>query len=234
MRKIALLMVLTAGIYAQDIYATFKVEAQKEANLAFSSGGILNRVNVDIGAVVKKGEVLASLQNSDLKALYDIALVAQKYAKKDYNRKFRVKDVIDKAHLDAFAFKYDSAKAKAKYQKSLLDKTYLKAPFDGVVFYKAVEVGDVVSGMAPRTIFKIQSQHERKLLVSFDQKYSSVVKVGDTFKYRVDGSNKEYLGNISKIYPTIDIKSRQVTAEVAAKDFKPGLFGTGTIVTRGK
>jgi len=234
MKKLALLMVLTAGIYAQDIYATFKVKAQKEANLAFSAGGIVNRVNADIGAVVKKGDVLASLQNSDLKALYEIALIAQKYAKKDYNRQLRVKDVINRAHLDAFAFKYDSAKAKAKYQKSLLDKTYLKVPFDGVVIYKAVEAGDVVSGMAPRTIFKIQSEHDRKLLVNFDQKYSSVVKVGDTFKYKIDGSEKEYIGKISKIYPTIDTKSRQAIAEVKAKDFKPGLFGTGTIVTEGK
>ena len=227
-------MVLTANIYAQDIYATFKVMAKKEANLAFSSGGIINRVNAEIGTVIKKGEVLASLENSDLKALYEMSLIAQKYAKKDYNRQLKVKDVINKRVLDTFAFKYDSSKAKAKYQKSILSKTYLKAPFDGVVFYKAVEVGDVVSGMAPRTIFKIQSVHARKLVVNFDQKYSSIVKVGDTFNYKLDGSDSEYSGTITKIYPTIDIQNRQAIAEVAVKNLKPGLFGTGTIKAEGK
>jgi len=219
-------------IYAQEIYATFSVKAQKSANLAFSSSGIVERVNVDIGSIVKNDELLASLQNSDVKALYQSAKIAQKYAKRDFDRQLKVKDVTDKARFDATAFKFESAKIKAQYQKALLDKTYLKAPFDGVIFYKAVEVGDVVSGMAPRTIFKIQSLHKRKLLVKFDQKYWNIVKVGDTFKYKVDGSSKEFIGKISKIYPNIDTQTNQITAEVEANDLKPGLYGTGYIKTR--
>jgi len=232
MKKIILICLISTIVYAQDIYATFSVVAKRSANLAFNSGGIVAKVNVDIGSVVQKGEVVANLQNRDLKALYQSSLIALKYAKKDYERQLKVKDVIDKVRFDAYAFKFESAKTKAKYQKALLDKTYLKAPFDGVIFYKAVEVGDAVSGMAPRTVFKIQSPHARKLLVKFDQKYWNIVKVGDTFKYKVDGSNKEFVGKISKIYPNIDTKTNQITAEVEAKDLKPGLYGTGYIKTR--
>jgi len=232
MKKIILIGLISTIVYAQDIYATFSVIAKKSANLAFNSSGIVAKVNVDIGSIVKKDDILASLQNSDLKAVYQSSLIALKYAKKDYERQLKVKDVIDKARFDAFAFKFESAKAKAKYQKALLDKTYLKAPFDGQIFYKAVEVGDAVSGMAPRTIFKIQSLHKRKLIVKFDQKYWNIVKVGDSFKYKVDGSKQEFIGKISKIYPNIETKTNQAIAEVETKDLKPGLFGTGYIKTR--
>ncbi len=234
MKKLALLALMTGSIYAQNIYATFKVAPQREASLAFSAGGIVAKVNTDIGKVVKKGDILARLQNDDLKALLSSAAIARKYAKRTYDRQHRVKDTINKTRLDASSFKYYSAIAHAKYQKSLLNKTYLKAPFDGVIFYKKIEVGDVVSGMAPRTVLKIQSQHKRKLILSFDQKYSSIVKVGDTFKYQIDGADKSYTGKITKVYPTIDMQSRQATAEVATEGFMPGVFGTGNIEIKGE
>jgi len=228
-----MIMIATA-IYAEEIYATFQVQADKSAELAFSSSGIVNKVNIDVGSVVKKDDVLASLENSDLKATLESAEVAEKYAKKDFERQEKVKQVIDQAQFDQYAFKYENAKAQAAYQKALFDKTVLKAPFDGVIFEKIVEEGDVVSGAMIRTILKIQSLHERKLVLTFDQKYHTAVKVGDLFKYKVDGDNNLYEGKITKIYPALDIDKRKVIAEVEAKDLMVGLFGEGTIFTNQK
>ncbi|MDD3494468.1 MAG: efflux RND transporter periplasmic adaptor subunit [Dysgonamonadaceae bacterium] len=226
----AMLMMATA-IYAEEVYATFQVKAEKSAELAFSSGGIVNSINVDVGSVVKKDDLLATLENSDLKAMLDSAEVAQKYAHKDFERQQKVKQVIDQAQFDLYAFKYENAKAQAAYQKALFEKTLLKAPFDGVIFEKKVEKGDVVSGAAIRPILKIQSLHERKLVLTFDQKYHTDVKVGDLFRYQIDGDEKHYEGKITKVYPALDTDKRKVIAEVEAKDLMVGLFGEGTIIT---
>lgn len=235
MKKLLISMIMMATvIYAEEIYATFQVQADKSAELAFSSSGIVNKVNIDVGSVVKKDDVLASLENSDLKATLESAEVAEKYAKKDFERQEKVKQVIDQAQFDQYAFKYENAKAQAAYQKALFDKTVLKAPFDGVIFEKIVEEGDVVSGAMIRTILKIQSLHERKLVLTFDQKYHTAVKVGDLFKYKVDGDNNLYEGKITKIYPALDVDKRKVIAEVEAKDLMVGLFGEGTIFTNQK
>ena len=60
MRKIILsLMLLTFMIQAEEIYATFTVEAKKSANLAFTSSGTVNRVAVEVSSLVKKGEIPA-------------------------------------------------------------------------------------------------------------------------------------------------------------------------------
>ncbi len=117
------------------------------------------------------------------------------------------------------------------YQQALLDKTILKAPFDGIIYEKSVEVGDAVSGAMIRTIFKIQSLHKRKLILAFDQKYWKNIKVGQTFKYSIDGDTKMYTGKISNVYPFANSANRKIISEVEAKDFTPGLFGEGYIST---
>ncbi|WP_304543987.1 efflux RND transporter periplasmic adaptor subunit [Sulfurimonas microaerophilic] len=227
---VGLAMSLSAG----EVYATFNVLAQKSASLAFDAGGIVERVNVDISDTVKKGEVLASLENRDAKANLESAKVVYKYAQKDYERQQKVKNLIDASEFDAYALKYESAKAKLDYTQSLFDKTYLRAPFDGVIFFKEIEVGDTVNGMMLKTVFKIQSKHERKLVLEFDQKYYKDVKVGNKFQYKIDGEDTVYTGVISKIYPLANKNNRKVQAEVKAKDLMVGLFGDGTIITQSK
>lgn len=222
---------LFTGLQAGEVYATFNVEAEKSADLAFSSSGIVDRVLVDVGSEVKKGDILATLQNDDLKAMLHVAQTALKYAKKEYERQEKVKNIIDRSKFDQYAFKYENAKAQLQYQQALLDKTVLKAPFDGVVFAKSVEEGDVVSSAMIRTIIRMQSLHQRKLVLEFDQKYWNDVRVGDRFTYKIDGSSKVHQGTISKIYPSVDSSKRKMKAEVVTEDVIVGLFGDGTIVT---
>jgi len=224
------LMLLSSSTQAEEVYATFSVKADKSANLAFSSSGIVSHVSVDVATVVKKDDILAQLQNSDLKAALNIANTSLKYEKKEYDRQLKVKHLLDESRLDGYAFKYANAKAQMEYQQALFDKTILRAPFDGVIYEKSVEAGDVVSGAMIRTILKIQSLDKRKLILGFDQKYWKNIKVGQTFKYGVDGDSKIYMGKISKVYPYADSGNRKIKAEVEAKDFTPGLFGEGYIL----
>ena len=229
-KAILSLMFLALSLQAEEIYATFNVEASQHANLAFTTTGTVQKVNVDVASVVKKGEILAELNNDDLKAALDISTIAMKYAKRDYERQVKVKKLVDASKFDSYAFKYEQAKAQRAYQQALLDKTQLKAPFDGVIYEKSVEVGDVVSGAMIRTVMKIQSLKERKLILSVDQKYWKVLKRGLEFRYKVDGDSSVYTGKISKIYPYANDANRKIYAEVEAKGFTPGLFGDGYII----
>lgn len=227
--KILTALLTAATLNAADVYATFSVEADKSANLAFDASGITKSVNYDISESVKKGAILASLSNEDTKASLDMAKTAVAFSKRDYERQLKVKDLIDAGKFDAFAFKYEDAKNQLAFAQAKYNKTFLRAPFDGVIYEKDIEVGDTVSGMMLKTVFKIQSKRERKLILAFDQKYHSQVKVGQSFRYGVDGDTKEYRGVITKVYPFANSANRKIKAEVAAKDFVVGLFGEGYI-----
>ena len=228
MRKLLLATLLLATtLYGESIYATFSVQAQKSANLAFSSGGIIEEVLVDVSSEVKKDEVLVKLQNNDIEAMIAISKTALKYAKREYNRQLKLKKIIDASKLDSYAFKYENAKNQLAYQKELLDKTILKAPFDGVIFEKMVEVGDVVSGAMLRTILKIQSSKAQKLVMSIDQKYWKILKIGQEFTYTVDGDKEKYKGKITNIYPYANNNNRKIKAEVTVEGFVVGVYGEG-------
>jgi RND family efflux transporter MFP subunit len=231
MKKFLILTIFTLISYSKEIYATFDIKASKDVNLAFSVSGIVKSVNVDVGDYVKKGEVLAILQNSDLKAALDSAKVEMDLAKKILQRYKSVKSVTDKTSLDIKEANFLKAKANYEYKKAIYEKSFLKAPFSGVIYYKNIEVGDAVTGMNPKTVFKLQSKEDRKLIIYFDQKYHKVVKVGDLFEYKVDGDNKTYITKIVKIYPYANSKNRKIKAQANVKNFMPGLFGQGYIKT---
>jgi len=235
MKKIILtLLILVSLANAENVYATFDVAAQKSANLAFTASGIVQKVNVDIGSVVKKDQTLASLDNADIKAMLKKTQIVLKFAKRELERQKKIKNLIDASKYDKVLSNYENAKTSVAYQQALYEKTILKAPFEGIIYDKSIEVGDAVSGMMLKTVFKIQSLHARKLILQFDQKYHDVVKVGQTFEYKVDGDDKTYRGVIAKVYPYANFGNRKIKAEVKAKDFTVGLFGDGMILVDGK
>ena len=220
-----------ASLFSNSIYATFDVVAYKSANVAFTSGGIIDKISVDIGSIVKQNDELAKVNNDDLEAMLNVYQTTLKYAKKDYDRQVQIKKIIDKAKFDSYENTYRSAQAQVKYQKAILDKTILKAPFDALVISKEIELGDVVSGQQPKTAFTLQSIHKRKLILQFDQKYHNVVKVGDSYSYKLDGDTNDYSGTISKVYPYANTQTRKIKAEVLVDDIVVGLFGDGYITT---
>ncbi len=233
MKKIVIgSLIFAMSLFGDSIYATFDVKAQKSAKVAFNSSGIVDKVFVDIGSVVKTGDILAILKNKDLKAMLHIKETVLKYAQKDYDRQVKIKNIIDKERFDKYESVYESAKAQVEYQKAILNKTILKAPFDAVVISKGIESGDVVSGQMAKTAFKLQSINKRKLILQFDQKYHKIVKVGDKYNYHIDGDKTIYTGVIRKIYPYADTKTRKIKAEVLTKDIIVGLFGDGYIISK--
>ena len=244
MKKILIgLMVMFLSLQAEEVYTTFKVHADQKADLAFDASGAVNKVYVEVSSVVKKGDVLAELHNDDLKASLQIAKaalndakVSLKFAKRDYDRQVKVKHLIDESKFDVYALAYERADVRFKqataqlaYQQALLNKTKLRAPFDGIIFDKSVEIGDVVSGMMLRTVFKVQSLNKRKLIIAFDQKYWKRIKLGQKYKYSVDGDKQVYEGVISKIHPAVNEDNRKINAEIKSEKFVVGLFGEGYI-----
>lgn len=244
MKKTVTLLLLGAlSLNAQDIYATFNVKPLKEATLAFTSGGTVTSINVDIGSKVSKGELLATLDGSEQEAALKLAQNDAINAKikaqlntNSFERYSKVKDIMDEEKFEQIDFAKQMSDVNAKkaqrsvqLRQAQLNKTRLKAPFTGVITAKYREIGDAVSGAQPQAFFQIMDMSSVKLVVTFDEKYINEVKQGDSFLYYVDGTKEEQMGTISKVYPTANMKTRKVTAEVVTKNLVPGLFGSGTI-----
>ncbi len=238
-----LIVSLSSLLNAEEIYATFDVEAVASAELSLTASGIIEKINVDVGSHVKKGDVLLLLHNRDLKealelakARLELARINAKYAEREFRRFEKVKKVIDEGVYDQYASAYErslssvrEAEVNVRYKQELLNKTILKAPFDGIIYDKPVEIGDVLSGAMIKVLLRLQSAKQAKLKLAVDQKYWKVLKPGMVFDYRVDGDETARQGRLSKIYPTANSKNRKIIVEVPAKNIMPGLFGEGEI-----
>lgn len=241
MKKL-LFLCLACGLYAESIYASFDVIAQKSAKLSMQALGIVNKINVEVGQYVKKGDVLLELDhNLELVGLEEarvqqtLASKALKLATSTQQRYQQVKSVLNEQTLDEINFKQNEAEQRlksanmaSKKYETIISQKKLKAPFNGLITAKLIELGEGVASPV-QALFILDSYPDVKLLLSFDEKYINQVKVGDTYEYTIDGLKTS--GKISKVYPSIDVKTRKVYAEVLAKDLKIGSFGEGYIIT---
>lgn len=235
---------LSIALMAEDVYATFDVVALKEANLNLTAQGIVKKLNVDVGSRVKKGDVLLEIDNEDLKASIDLARerlkkakIEEQFARQTYERYRQVESVIEAELMDQYTLAYEKAsatyseaKASLRYQETLLEKTRLRAPFNGVIASRSIELGDSIVGSA--SLFRLISSPDVKLILNFDEKYLHVVKTGAKVRYRIDGQNNEKIGMITKIHPSVDPKNRKATAEVLTSKLAPGLFGEAYITVK--
>ncbi|MBK2000324.1 MULTISPECIES: efflux RND transporter periplasmic adaptor subunit [Campylobacter] len=244
--KIFLILIFSFNvIFAEEIYASFNVEASKQSKLAIESIGIVSQIPITIGQKVKKGDLLIVLdQTSEKIALenaknsYNLALAQYENTKSKMKKINSVQDVIDKQSYEDMKTQFNiaslnltKAKINIDYYKNILEKKELRAPYDAIVSNKFIQIGEGVGGVA-QPLVEIFSYPQSKLILSFDEKYKDKVKIGDEFIYKLDQSNNQIKGKISLIYPSIEVKTRKIYAEVEASGLTPGLFGEGKIITK--
>ncbi|WP_095278315.1 efflux RND transporter periplasmic adaptor subunit [Helicobacter sp. 11S02629-2] len=230
--RILLITLMCASLaMAEQVYAIFNVAAVRDSNLALNSAGIVDKIDVDVGSKVKKGDILLSLNNKDKLANLNGAKSQYDFAKAQYERYQRSGTAVDKNTLEQNYSNYKNLESAYNYNMALYNDTILKAPFDGVIASKNTELGNGVQGVST-TLFRLVSD-QKKMIIQFDSKYVKDVKVGDTYKYSVDGDGNFHEAKIYKIYPTIDANTRKVTAEALIDDnAQPGLFGDGYILVK--
>lgn len=239
MKRIFGIVLLCGLLNAENIYAIFNIEALQDAKLTLDSSGIVAKLAVDVGSEVKKGQLLLSLANQDKEANVKVQeaqtkAIEQQYlfAKKQYERYKKTRGAVDRNTLDKYYFDFknlESSVLQSKFnvdlQKELLKKTILRAPFDGVIASRDIQLGDGVSANNT-TLFRLISK-EVKMVLEFDVKYAKKVVVGDIFTFNLGG--KEQQVKITKIYPTADDTTRKIKAEANVENLIPGTFGDGYI-----
>ena len=221
-------LLILQSLIAEDIYATFDVVSEKKSELGLSVSGVVSNIYANVGDKIKKGDLILSLYNAQEKNEYEIARKNAEHASKTYERYAKISNVIDKEKMDYFLYDRDIKVLTAQNKEIALRKTELKAPYGLIITKKNTELGNIVLSSQTKLIETI-ALDDVKLVLKFDEKYWQKIKVGRNFIYRVDGSDKNYEGKITKIYPSIIEETRQMQAEVKAKDLMPGLFGNGLI-----
>lgn len=127
------------------------VRAEQRVDLAFSVSGLLLSLNADEGQRVRKGEVIAKLDQRDFIINLDKATAAFEEARKTLKRTSTLikQKVVSQSDLDSDQATYDSTRAEVRAKKKALDDTMLYAPFNGVIAKRYVENHEHITAKTP-------------------------------------------------------------------------------------
>lgn len=226
MRKILLLALSGALAWAQSVFATFDVVAKQSAKLAMQTNGVVSAIYVKEGQLVKRGDLLASLDSSSEKIAQEIAARNALFAKNSFDKVNSTKSVSSKQSFDEAKFRLDTAELELKRLNDLIAKKSLYAPFDGVIAAKLTEVGEGVAAIS-QPLFLLQTASDVQLLIGVDVSYAGMVKLGDKFKFSYAG--KSYSVNISEIVPNVNPNTQKFYVKANAKGLVVGAFGQGEL-----
>lgn len=222
-------MILDYQTIARSVEYTATLQAYEEIHMAPASPGRIEKIFVEVGNRVNKGDLLVQMDRTQLHQ----AEVQLRTLQADFRRFDTLQKVGSIAQQQ-----YDQIKSQLEILQANVDflreNTKLQAPFNGVVSGKYFEPGEMFSG-APNTmvgkaaIISLVQIDRLKAVVPVSERYFPMVKMGmeavvssDIYPERV------FTGRVFRIHPTVDAASRTFNVEIAIENrdgaLRPGMF----------
>jgi RND family efflux transporter MFP subunit len=210
------------------------LQGVNEAAVYARSNGYVLHWYKDIGAQVKRGELLAEITAPEIDQEYSQAVAAQQLAASSEGlakstaqrwQSLREKDAVTQQDLDERLSAYSqaqanlaAAQANVARLRNLQGFNRVLAPFDGVITSRNIDVGDLVNagnGVAGKALFTIAQVDPLRLYVFVPQQYASQVKVGDTVQVSLtENLQAQYQGSIARTARAIDTGTRTMQVEI--------------------
>ncbi|MBQ1930083.1 MAG: efflux RND transporter periplasmic adaptor subunit [Bacteroidales bacterium] len=182
---------------SDEIYINGSLLPDEEVNLSFETSGKITEINFKEGSFVKKGDLLAKVNDRTLQAQLQRLTVQLKLAE---DRVYRQSTLLKRDAVSQEAYeqvKTDLATLKAEIEvvKANIALTELRAPFDGVIGLRGVSVGTYASPSV--VVAKLTKISPIKVEFAVPEHYADEVQVG----YNVEFSLPGELGNFkAKVY----------------------------------
>ena len=248
---------VTQTTISTTISATGTLEPVDQVEVGTQVSGDIAKIYVDFNSKVKKGQVIAELDKSKLKATltqseiaYRSAVNDYKYKESTYNRvkKLSESNAASAVELETAEYNMNSAKLSVERSKNEVNQARLnlsyatiKSPIDGVVLKRAVEVGQTVAAsMSTPTLFVIAKDlSQMKVMAAIDEADIGQVKQGQRVTFTVDAFQEDkFKGSVQEVRLNPTTTSNVVTytvvitAENPDQKLLPGMTATCTIVTQ--
>ena len=244
------------GNIQTSITATGTIEPVTSVTVGTQVSGIVNKLYVDYNSEVKKGQIIAELDKTNLISELNTAKAnlssAQSTLAYEQNNFQRYKTLYDKGLVSADEFEtarlsYLKAKdqvttSSQSVQKAQTNLGYatITSPIDGVVLSKAVEEGQTVAASfnTPELFTIAQDLTNMRVIADIDEADIGGVKEGQRVSFTVDAfPDDQFEGHVTQVRQQATTESNVVTYEVVISapnndlKLKPGLTANVTIFT---
>ncbi len=214
-------LTMVVGAAATDNGNTYsgEVHARYEAVLGFRIGGKIVERLADVGAHVRKGQVLARLDAADTGLQESAAAAQYRLAEEELKRyrELRDKGFVSQSALDAKETAVKAAAAQAGLARNQAAYTSLVSDRDGVVAATYAEAGQVVSAGQP--VVRVAQQGEREVTISIPESRFASIRVGMPAEIELVAADSNapirLRGHVRELSPAADPGSRTFPVRVA-------------------
>lgn len=212
------------------------IAANESAQIRAEVAGVVREILFQEGELVTRGQVLLKIDDSELRAQTEEAEAAFRLAQINVERADRLIQIknITQADNDRAHAEFKTAQAKLALQRSRLEKSAVKAPFDGTVGARAISPGDYVNNQT--TIATVDDLSRLKIEFDVPEAYLAKVHPGTSFRIQSRGlaSASPIVGEVYFIGATISRETRSSGAKgfltQPPTSLKPGMFADVELV----
>jgi RND family efflux transporter MFP subunit len=209
----------TRGPAVDAIYATGTVEPSVMLPIAPRVAGRLVNLNVDEGAKVRKGQVLARLDDADLASTVDELAAREQFARSQYERtqSLLAKGFVSKVELDRTRADLDAAVASLRRARTQREFMALTAPADGDIIRRDGEIGQFIP--VGQAVFYVSCCAPLRVTAEVDEEDIPRVHVGQKVLLKADAVPGRVLdGQVSDVTPKGDPVARSYRVRIKLGD----------------
>jgi RND family efflux transporter MFP subunit len=221
----------TQGKVSLEVVLPGNIYAYSDASLYARTDGYLSKWYFDIGAHVRKGQLLAIIASPEvdkqlLQARADLLTAESNAGLAKVNagryQGLLTQNAVSKQDTDTFTTQAESTNSAVKASQAnvqrleelqAFEKIY--APFNGVITARSVDVGQLINAGAGTQMFRVSDIHVLRVYVNVPQLYSQSAKVGTTSKLTFDEyPGQTFTGKLVRTARAIDPSSRTLLVEI--------------------
>ena len=239
------------GNIASSIYTTGTIFPKQESMISPKTSGRIEKLYVDEGDQIKKGQPLVKLEQERLRIVVKESEASLKEAMAQLknleatlkrSQKLFEEGVIDSQRFDDTTTERDLAEARVQRARATLERvqqdlkdSIITAPFAGFVVEKMMNEGEMATTMPPSNIFHLVDTSRVKIECGITEEKRKAITVGKEVLIELDAYPDEvFTGEITTVNPMVDINSRtfNIKIDIANPDFKleSGMFARIRII----
>lgn len=202
--------IVTPGPLTDKLVAAGVVQADEQVEISAEASGRLTSIGFREGDRVRKGDLLATVNNADLSAQmdrikYQIQLAEQRELRQ---RSLLEKQGISQQTYDQALTELNTMKAEQEVLKAQFDKTMIRAPFDGILGLRQLSEGAYVTpGMKIVRLARLQPV---KIDFSIPERYAGYLNRGSRITFTVENSPETHEAEVYATEAVVDQNTRSL------------------------
>ena len=200
--------VISPQVLTDEIYINGNLVPDEEVNLSFETSGKIIKIYFDEGGYVKKGQLLAKVNDRPLQAQLQKLESQLKLAEDRVYRQDALlkKDAVSQEALEQVQTELATLHADIELVKANIELTELRAPFDGVIGLRQVSEGAYAT---PTTLIaSLTKVSPLKVEFAVPERYASDITKGTNLTFNIEGKLNDYSAQVYAMESKIDPSTR--------------------------